>query len=114
MENISILAQLIVAISVLIVWVFRYENIVLEFKHYDLSSLTRNAVGASKIALATLLILGIWYQEFRTPSSLLMAALMLGAQYCHIKVKNPFAKFLPSLALLLLCVFIAAFNYGLL
>ena len=28
MENISILAQLVVSISVIIVWVFRYENIV--------------------------------------------------------------------------------------
>ena len=43
MENISILAQLIVALSVIIVWVFRYENIVLEFKQYGLSSLVRNA-----------------------------------------------------------------------
>lgn len=114
MENISILAQLIVALSVIIVWVFRYENIVLEFKQYGLSSLVRNVVGASKIALATVLVLGIWYQEFLVPASLLMAVLMLGAQYCHIKVKNPMVKFVPSFVLLLLCLFIAAFNYGLL
>lgn len=114
METISILAQLIVALSVIIVWVFRYENIVLEFKQYDLSSLVRNAVGASKIALATVLILGIWYQEFLIPASLLMAFLMLSAQYFHMKVKNPFMKFIPSFVLLVLCLFIAAFNYGLL
>ena len=113
METISILAQLIVAISVIIVWVFRYENIVLEFKQYGLSSLVRNAVGASKIALATVLILGIWYTEFLIPASLLMAVLMIGAQYCHFKVNNPLVKFVPSLVLLLLCFFIAAFNYGL-
>ena len=114
MENISILAQLVVAISVLIVWVFRYENIVAEFKHYGLSNLVRNAVGASKIALATLLILGIWYPEFLIPSSLLMASLMIAAQCCHMKVKNPLVKFIPSLVLLIMCLFIAAFNYGLL
>ncbi len=114
METISILAQLIVALSVTIVWVFRYDNIVVEFKHYGLSTLVRNAVGASKIALATVLILGIWYPEFLVPASLLMAFLMLGAQYCHIKVKNPFMKFVPSFVLLVLCLFIAAFNYGLL
>ena len=113
METISILSQLIVAISVIIVWVFRYENIVLEFKQYGLSSLVRNAVGASKIALATLLILGIWYPEFLIPSAFLMASLMVGAQYCHMKVKNPLVKFIPSLVLLFLCLFIAAFNYGL-
>jgi hypothetical protein len=114
MENISILAQLVVSTSVIIVWVFRYENIVAEFKHYGLSNLVRNAAGASKIALATLLILGIWYPEFLIPSSLLMASLMVGAQYCHMKVKNPLIKFIPSLVLLFLCVFIAAFKYGLL
>ncbi len=114
MENISILAQLVVSTSVIIVWVFRYENIVAEFKHYGLSNLVRNAVGASKIALATLLILGIWYPEFLIPSSLLMASLMIGAQYCHMKVKNPLIKFIPSLSLLFLCLFIVAFQYGLL
>ncbi|MDG1374524.1 MAG: DoxX family protein [Flavobacteriaceae bacterium] len=114
MENISILAQLIVSISVIIVWVFRYDNIVLEFKQYDLSNLARNAVGASKIALATVLILGIWYKEFLVPAALAMAFLMVSAQYFHMKVKNPFVKFIPSFILLLLCLFIAAFNYGLL
>jgi len=59
MENISILAQLIIAASIIIVWVFRYDNIVLEFKQYGISDLVRNGVGASKIALATTLALGV-------------------------------------------------------
>ena len=42
MENISIIAQIIVAISIIIVWIFRYDNIVLEFKQYGLSDLVRN------------------------------------------------------------------------
>ena len=58
----------------------------------DFLALVRNAVGASKIALATVLILGIWYPEFLIPASLLMAVLMLGAQYCHVKVKNPLSN----------------------
>ena len=61
MDNASIVAQLIVSISVFSVWVFRYDNIVLEFKQYGISNLLRNIVGASKISLATILILGIWY-----------------------------------------------------
>ena len=63
MENIAILAQLIIAISILIVWVFRFDNIVVEFKQYDISDLVRSMVGASKIALATLLVVGIFYKE---------------------------------------------------
>ena len=60
MENIAILAQLIIAISIIVVWVFRFDNIVIEFKQYDLSDLIRSMVGASKIALATLLVVGIF------------------------------------------------------
>ena len=113
MDNASILAQLIVSISVISVWVFRYDNIVLEFKQYGISNLLRNIVGASKISLATILILGIWYKELLVVSSLLMAVLMICAQFYHIKVKNPLIKYVPSFLLLVLSLFIAAVNYGL-
>ena len=48
MENIAIAAQLIIAVSIVIVWVFRFDNIVVEFKQYGLSDLVRSVVGASK------------------------------------------------------------------
>ena len=64
MENILILSQIIISISILIVWVFRYDNIVIEFEQYGLSSLLRNIVGASKISLATILVIGIWHHEY--------------------------------------------------
>ena len=54
MENLATLAQLVVSVSVIIVWVFRYDNIVVEFKQYGISDLLRNIVGASKISLATI------------------------------------------------------------
>ena len=117
MENLSILAQLIVSISVIIVWVFRRDNISIEFKQYGLSNLLQNIVGAVKISLATILTLGAWYLEVKDAviiSSLLMAFLMICAQYYHVKVSNPWSKFMPSIALLILCLFIAATNYGLL
>ena len=63
MENALVLSQIIISISILIVWVFRYDNIVLEFEQYGLSSLLRNIVGASKISLATILVMGIWHDE---------------------------------------------------
>ena len=111
MENILIIAQLIVSISVIIVWVFRYDNIVLEFKQYGLSNLLRNFVGALKISLATILILGIWHKEFLFVSSIMMAFLMICAQVCHFKVKNNWIKFMPSLSLLILSLFIASSNF---
>ena len=47
MENILNLSQLIISITILIVWVFRFDNIVLEFKQYGLSNLLRNIVPTS-------------------------------------------------------------------
>ena len=110
MEKLLFISQLTVAISVIIVWVFRRENIVIEFEQYGISDTIRDIVGALKISLATILILGIWYNEFLLSSSLFMAFLMICAQYFHVKVRNPFTKFLPSICLLILCLFIAAKN----
>ena len=111
MENILILSQIVVAFSVLIVWVVRYENIVVEFEHYQLSALTRNLVGALKISLSTILVLGIWYNELLFFSSLIMAFLMICAQYFHFKFKNPVRKFIPSFLLLLISLFIATASF---
>ena len=106
MENITQLAQVTVAISVVYVWVFRYHNVVTEFKQFGLNDITRNAVGASKISLATLLITGIWFPSLVLIPAILMGLLMVSAQYFHFKIKNPLIKHLPSLLLLILCVFI--------
>ncbi len=108
MNNYSIAAQLIVALSVAYVWIFRFDNIVKEFKQYGLNNLTRNIVGSVKIALSTLLIAGIWYPGLILVPALLMAFLMLSAQYFHFKTGNPWQKHMPSLLLLILCLLIAA------
>lgn len=113
MENLSTVAQLVVAASIIIVWVFRYDNIVLEFRQYGLSDLTRNLVGASKIALATMLALDVVSEVPVVAASLLMAFLMLCAQAFHLKVRNPLKKYVPSALLLLLSLLIAAFHSGL-
>lgn len=113
MENVSIVFQLIVSISVFIVWIFRYDNIVVEFKVYGYSDLLRNFVGVAKTSTSTLLILGLWFNEITIYASLSMAFFMFCAQLSHIKVKNPFIKFVPSLIFLIMSLFIASFNCGL-
>jgi len=113
MTDFAVIAQLIVAVSIVIVWVFRFDNIVKEFKQYGLSDLTRTMVGSAKIALATLLVAGIWYSALVLIPALIMALLMLSAQYFHFKVKNPWQKRMPSLFLLLLCLFVAAVSLNL-
>jgi hypothetical protein len=111
--NLSVIAQLIVSASIVVVWVFRFDNIVKEFQQYGLSELTRSIVGSTKIALATLIVAGIWYPSLVLVPVLLMAFLMLSAQYFHLKVNNPWQKRVPSLFLLVLCLFIAAVSLNL-
>lgn len=107
MNTYSIIAQLVIALSVAYVWIFRFDNIVKEFKQFGVPDLTRNIVGASKIALATLLITGIWFPTLVFIPALIMAFLMVCAQYFHFKVKNPWSKHLPSLLLLAASLFVA-------
>ena len=112
MDNLLTFAQIILGISVIFVWIFRKDNITKEFLQFGLSNLVKNIIGALKISLATILILGIWYQIPLAIPSLFMGFLMICAQYFHVKVKNPWHKFLPSLFLLLLSLLIAAIDIG--
>lgn len=100
-------SQIVIAASIAVVWVFRFPNIEKEFKQFGISDQMRSFVGALKISLATLLVVGIWHQKLTFIPALLMAALMLCAQAAHFKVKNPWSKRLPSLALFILCIFVA-------
>ena len=109
MINYITLSQLIVSISVIYVWIFRYNNVVAEFLKFNLSGLTRNAVGTTKIALATLLITGIWYPALIQPSALGMATMMLFAQFFHVRVNSSLIKRIPSFILLLLSIYITLF-----
>ena len=112
MEHISLFFQVVVAVSVLIVWVFRYHNVIAEFEQFGFSDVFRNFVGASKIAISTLLLTGIWYAELTPYAAMGMAAFMLAAQLSHLRVKNPFLQRLPSLVFLLMSVFVALFHCG--
>ena len=112
MEHISLLFQTVVAVSVLIVWIFRYHNVISEFQQFGYSDVFRNFVGASKIAISTLLLTGIWYADLTPYAAIGMAAFMLAAQLSHFKVKNPFTQRLPSLVFLLMSLFIALFHFG--
>jgi hypothetical protein len=104
---ILILVQVALCLSVFYVWIFRFDNVVKEFKLFGLNDLTRNFVGVSKIALSTLVVTSIWHPSLALVSSILLGLFMIAAQYFHFKVSNPFIKHLPSLILLILCAIIA-------
>jgi hypothetical protein len=107
MNNFLILIQLTLGLSVAYVWTFRYFNVVKEFTLFGLSDLTRNLVGVSKIALATLIVTGIWYPSLVQVPAALMGLFMIAAQYFHFSVKNPLVKHIPSLILLALSAILA-------
>lgn len=107
MNILLFLSQIVVSIAVFYVWIFRYEVIIKEFKQFELSDLTRTSVGAAKVALATLILAGLWYPELIQIPAICMGLFMLSAQYFHFKIKNPFIKHMPSLVFLLLCAFMA-------
>lgn len=108
----AIIAQLLIAASIVFVWIFRFDNIVAEFTHFRFSPLFRNSVGVAKLALATVLVIGIWYPALVIPAALGMAALMLGAQWAHFRVSNPWVKHVPSALLLALSLFVAGVYAG--
>lgn len=107
MENPFInIVQIILGISVFYVWIFRYKNVVNEFKQFGLSELTRNFVGAAKMAVSTLIIASIWIPSLVQIPAILLGLFMIAAQYFHFKANNPFIKHLPSLILLALAIMI--------
>ena len=114
MQTYSSIAQIIVALAIVIIWVFRFYKVEVEFRSYHLSDLTRNLVGASKISLSTLLVAGIWYPGLVLVPALIMALLMVAAQYFHFKAKHPWLYHVLSFLLLILCLFIAAVSLKLL
>jgi len=105
-------AQVVIALSIGCVWVLRFDRIVAEFREYGFSELFRSAIGAAKIALATLLVVGIWYPEPVAAAALAMAVLMGGAQYAHARVRHAWRAFVPSLLLLVLSLFVAYVHTG--
>lgn len=114
MHSYAVVAQVVIALSIAVVWTGRFDNIVREFRQFGLPDFVRNFVGATKISLATLLVAGIWYPSLVLVPALTMAFLMLCAQGAHFSVRNPVHKYLPSLGLLLLSLFVAAVHAGIL
>ena len=107
MHLLAVCAQIVIACSIVFVWVVRFPSVAVEFREYGLSDLIRSTVGATKISLATLLIVGIWYPALVTIPALLMACLMVCALAAHAKVHHPWQKYVPSALLLLLSLLVA-------
>ena len=118
MNYLIIALKLIVSLGILNVWLLRSGKATAyrgknaktmreEFAVYGLPFPVFCLIGILKIGLALALLASIWFPHLAQPAAVGMGALMLGAFLMHIKVRDPFSKAVPSLAVLALCVAIA-------
>ena len=118
MEIIVTFCQIIIALGIFNVWIFRYgketnwrggeaKNMKEEFAAYGLPGGVMIFIGAAKISLALCLIIGIWIPLLVKPAAAIMVLLMLGAVSMHVKVKDPLQKSLPAFTMLVLSLIVA-------
>ena len=108
--------QIAIAAVIIAVWIFRprletnfragnAKNIFEEFAVYGLPKWSVYAIGLTKLTLAILLIVGIWYSSLVQFAALGMGVLMAGAVTCHLKTKgDPLSRATPATLMLVMCI----------
>ena len=118
MDLLRIILQVVVGLGILNVWLIRAnwstgyrggyaKSLKEEFATYGLPLWFFYLVGVLKISCALALLAGIWFQALVIPGAVGLAVLMVGAFTMHVKVKDPFKKAWPSLAMLAMSLLIA-------
>lgn len=119
MRIIGRIAQTGAALWILNVWLHRFDkdtgyrggeatNMREEFAEYGLSKNAMYAVGATKVSLATLMLVGHAYPKLVRPASTGLALFMLGAVGMHAKVNDPIKRAVPAITVLTLSTVAAA------
>ncbi len=109
--------QLVVAAGLINVWIFRNsmatnyrggdaKNLKEEFAEYGLPAWMYYLIGFLKLLSATLLVVSVWLPQLLFYTSVLVFGLMSGAVLMHLKVKDPFKKYLPATLMLLMSGFL--------
>ncbi|MGI9577695.1 MAG: DoxX family protein [Microthrixaceae bacterium] len=105
------LAQTVAALWILNVWFLRFNkdtgyrggeatNMTEEFEEYGIPENAMYAVGAAKVGLASLMLVGLFKPKVTRPASIGLAAFMVGAIGMHIKVGDPLKRSVPALSVL--------------
>ena len=118
MDELVLVLQITIAVVIIAVWIFRprletsfragdAKNIVEEFAVYGLPLWSVYAIGITKLTLAILLIVGIWYSSLVQFAAVGMGILMAGAVVCHLKTKDdPLSRATPASLMLLMCALV--------
>ncbi len=123
MNIIGKIGQVGAALWIYNVWFHRFDkdtgyrggnakNMREEFEEYGLSEKTMYAVGAAKVSLATLMLIGLFVPKLVRPASAGLAALMLGAIGMHFKVGDPVKRAIPALSVFTGAALSAILNDG--
>ena len=96
--------KIISSVAIFFVWVVRYDNIKKEFVEYNLPSWVRDLVGILKLSFATMLQFS--NEEVVKIGALGITVLMLGAVATHLRLKSSFRRYIASVAMLSISVFI--------
>ena len=114
--------QIIIALVIFAVWIFRpslntnyragnAQNIFEEFAVYGLTKWSVYAVGATKLSLAFMLVIGIWYTHLVQFAVMAMGILMAGALVCHLKTRgDPLSRATPASLMLVMCALVLYFG----
>ena len=102
--------KILVAVSIFYVWIPRYFNIIEEFKQYNYPDQLRDVVGILKLTFAFMLVARD--SQYVLLASAGLVFLMLAAFATHIRVKNNYRLFFPSLFLMLINSLIFYMTYS--
>ena len=115
MDTLSLVFQIIIALGIFNVWLLRFgrstewrggeaQNMKEEFAAYGLPPSFMYFIGALKLTLAAMLVVGIWVPTLVQPAAIGMAALMVGAIAMHVKVRDAFLRAVPAACMFALSV----------
>ena len=117
LDYIIIALKLIVAISILNVWLIQpkkntkwrggdAKTIKEEFKVYGLSETVCYVIGFLKVSLALILLASLKFESLTLTGSIGLSLLLLGSIAMHFKIKDPLFKSFPAFLFVILNVII--------
>ena len=123
MTTLLMILQLIIAIGLINVWLFRFNkatdyrggsatNMKEEFIAYGLPVWLMYFVGTLKVSIALMLIISFWVEQLLLYNLIALALLMIAAVLMHVKVKDPIKKSYPALSILFMIALIMYFTLG--
>jgi len=118
MSWLVVLFQIVVAVSILRVWLVQKnkatpwrggnaKTLLEEFQVYGLPKWCYYFIGSLKVILSLLLLIAIWFPLLKLAVALGLMALLFGSVIMHLKINDTIKKLLPATVFLLMCLYIA-------